>query len=75
MRDLKNCKTCGKLFSPLASTTHCNSCSTADERVFKMIREYLYDNPGTNAYDLCVRFNVSIERIIKYIKDDRLKVM
>lgn len=73
MADIKNCKRCGKpFFSRNCSDVFCENCAQDEHKLYKDLREYIIDNPGTSAYDLSQVFNVRIDRITRYIRDNKL---
>jgi len=76
MGDIKNCRKCGKsFFTNGLDDVFCKCCSEEEKRVYKELREYLYNNPGTSAYDLSIKFNIRIDRITRYIQDGRLSAV
>ena len=74
MKEVKNCKKCNMIFSTNDGSLLCKKCQTQEENTFKMIRDYLYDNPGTNVRDLSIKFNISIRRIEEYIRNGRFDI-
>ena len=74
MREVKNCRKCNMIFSTDSGEMFCNKCQAEEEKIFKLIKNYLYDNPGTSIYDLSVKFNISVRRIQEYIRNDRFNV-
>lgn len=75
MAEVKNCKKCNRIFSADDNAIFCKKCEAEEEEIFKEIRDYLYENPGTSIHDLSVRFNVSINRIERYIRNGRFEVL
>lgn len=74
MKEVKNCKNCNMIFSTSDGSLFCKKCQTEEEKTFKMIRDYLYDNPGTSVRDLSTNFNISVRRIEEYIRNGRFDV-
>lgn len=69
MRQVKNCRKCNAMFSTIDSEILCKKCRAEEDRVFRMVRDYLYSNPGTSVSELAVKFNLSVNRIERYIRD------
>jgi hypothetical protein len=74
MREVKNCKKCNMVFSTNDGARLCKKCQTKEDEIFRSVRDYLYDNPRTNIYDLSVKFNISVQRIQEYIRNERIEV-
>lgn len=74
MREVKNCKRCHMIFSTYDDAMLCKKCQDIEEETFKLIRDYLYDNPGTSIYDLSAKFNISTKRLGEYLRNDRLQI-
>lgn len=74
MRELKNCRKCNMVFVACDNDVLCKKCQVAEDEIFKNIREYIFNNPGTSIYDLSSRFNLSIKRIETYIMDGKLNI-
>lgn len=70
--ELKNCKKCGKLFSPNASEKVCPVCRNEEEEKFQKVKEYLWDNPNATVEEVHEATGVEEELIIKFVKEDRL---
>lgn len=70
--ELKNCKKCGKLFSPQANEKVCPVCRDEEEEKFKKVKEYLWDNPNASVEEVHEATGVEEELIIKFVKEDRL---
>jgi hypothetical protein len=43
------------------------------EEKFEKVKEYLYDNPGTSVQRLSEINNVSVQQIIKWVREERLE--
>ena len=75
--DAKNCRKCGKLFRGYGDRNICSDCFSESLPVYALIREYLYDNPGSNAVDIIGALSkkgvtISHREILDFVKDDRL---
>ncbi len=70
--ELKNCKKCGKLFSPKTNEKVCPVCREEEEEKFKKVKEYLWDHPKASVEEVHEATGVEEELIIKFVKEDRL---
>lgn len=53
----------------------CPACSEKYESDFRLIREYLYDNPNRNIAEVSEATGVSAEKIKIYLRNDRLEAV
>jgi len=72
MGELKNCKKCGRMFSSVNGQLFCSKCRTSDEEDFKIVREYIYDNPDSTVVDVHEATEVAEEKILKFLRQGRL---
>jgi len=72
MGQLINCKKCGRMFSSVGGQEFCSKCRTDDETEFKIVREYIYDNPDSTVKDVHEGTGVSEELILKFLRQGRL---
>lgn len=70
--DVRNCKTCGKLFNFISGPPICTKCSMKLEDKFAEVKEYIYSNPGAGMQDVSEIFEVSVQQIQKWIREERL---
>ena len=70
--ELKNCKECGKLFSPSAGEDHCHVCRDDEEIDYQKVKDYLWDNPGASIDEVHEETGVEKETIIQFVKEGRL---
>lgn len=75
MKEVKNCRKCNMIFSAEEGTVLCKKCEVEEEETFKIIRDYLYDNPGTRIQDLSAELNISVKRIEQYVRNGRLNAL
>lgn len=71
--ELRNCIKCGKLFI-YTNNPYCPDCRASDEKDFRMVKDYLYDNPGKSLKEISEATDVSPDRILKYLREGRLEV-
>ncbi|MFW6238873.1 MAG: TIGR03826 family flagellar region protein [Halanaerobiales bacterium] len=72
MAEIKNCPKCGKLFSYDGVNKLCEVCRQEEETDFQKVKTYLWDNPNATIEEVHEKTGVKRERIIKFIREDRL---
>lgn len=70
--DVRNCKSCGKLFNFVSGPPICTSCAKILEDKFAEVKEYIYNNPGAGMQEVSETFDVSTSQIQKWIREERL---
>jgi flagellar operon protein (TIGR03826 family) len=73
MADLRNCSKCGRLFG-YVSKPICSYCVDEEEDEFSKVKDYLYDYPGSNVFEVSEATGVSTEKIMRFLKEERLQV-
>jgi len=71
--DFTNCARCGKLFNRVTIPI-CENCVKKEEDDFLRIKEYIYENPNSSMAALAEGTEVSMKRILKYLKEGRLEL-
>ena len=67
-----NCPRCGKLFMKLRDPV-CASCMKDDEENFETVRAFVKEFPNRTIKEVSDECNVSVKRILQYIRDGRLE--
>ena len=70
--DVRNCKTCGKLFNFVSGPPICAVCAKKLEDKFADVKEFIYNNPGAGMQEVSETFEVSTSQIQKWIREERL---
>jgi flagellar operon protein (TIGR03826 family) len=70
--DIRNCKSCNKLFNYISGPSLCPHCKKILEDKFAEIKEYIYDNPGADMQDISEKFKVPVSQIKQWIREERL---
>lgn len=73
MPDIRNCPRCGKIFSYLRSPI-CPNCQQEEEAEFQIVKQYIYDYPGVNMAVVAQETGVSIEKIMRFLREERLEL-
>ena len=71
MGDFKYCKDCESLFTSYGSKL-CPECLDKREEEFKIVRDYIWDNPGGNLKQVAEATEVDLEKIMQWLRDERL---
>lgn len=70
--DVRNCKTCGKLFNYMGGMPICPVCAKKLDEKFSVVKQYIYDNPGAGMQEVSEENEVSIAQIKKWVREERL---
>lgn len=73
MPEIRNCPRCGKIFSYIGRPI-CNKCIDIEENEFKIVKEYIYDNPGATISEVSQETEVSVEKIMRFLREERLEI-
>ncbi len=68
---VKQCRSCGKLFQSLGSPL-CMECNEQLDERFRLVRDYLYSHPSASVIQLSKATGVSERDILTFLKEDRL---
>ena len=69
--EAKNCPRCGRIFVQIRDPI-CAQCVKEEEDIFEAVREYVKENPNKQIKEIAEACNVSVKRILTYLKDGRL---
>ncbi len=72
MADIMNCRRCGRMFQSVNNQKICARCRDTDEEDFKIVREYVYDNPNTNVNETAEETGVAKDKILKFLRQGKL---
>jgi flagellar operon protein (TIGR03826 family) len=75
MPDVRNCKRCNKIFKYLSGPPICLDCKQQDEDKFKIVKEYLYENPKASVYEVSKELEISVQLIKSFLKEGRLEII
>ncbi len=73
MAELRNCPRCGKLFSYFGRPI-CNNCIEKEEEEFKIVKEYIYENPGATVFEVADATEVTVDKIMRFLREERLEI-
>lgn len=69
------CVVCGKEFETSKFEMICSECGQTDQKVFNVIRDYLYAHPGANVNEVTKETGISASKILKYLKEGRIETV
>lgn len=72
MADFINCEKCGRMFKTIAGIKLCGRCRESDDDMFKVVREYIYDDPGATVSEVSQATEVPEEKILNFLREGRL---
>lgn len=70
--DVKNCRSCGRLFNYMGGPPICISCKEALEEKFQRVKEYIRDNKDAHVDQVSEECEVSVKQIKQWIREERL---
>jgi flagellar operon protein (TIGR03826 family) len=73
MAEIRNCPRCGKIFTYI-NRPICHSCMENEENEFKVVKDYIYDNPGATISEVSQETEVSVEKIMRFLREERLEI-
>lgn len=71
--DLTNCKKCGRAFMS-DGNVDCKRCRGGSEDEYRIVKEYVYDNPGATIIEVHEATDVPEKRILQYLREGRLEI-
>lgn len=71
--EVRNCKSCGTIFNYIGGAPLCTNCQKDIEKKYEEVKQYLYDNPGSNIQRVAEDNDVSIPQIKKWVREERLE--
>ena len=70
--EVRNCKSCGKLFNYMSGPPLCPTCIASLDAKFEEVKEYVYDHPRVGIQEVSEEMEVSISQIKQWIREERL---
>lgn len=71
--EVKNCKTCGRLFNYLGGPRICPACKEELEKKFQVVKDYIRDNPHSTMNDISKDNDVEVAQIQQWVREERLQ--
>lgn len=70
--DVRNCKTCGRMFNYLSGPPICPACQKAIEDKFQEVKAYLNEHPDARVAEISEKNDVSVKQIKQWVREERL---
>jgi len=70
--EVKNCKSCGRLFNYLSGIQLCPSCAATLDVKFEAVKEYVYDHPRVGIQQVSEEMEVNVSQIKQWVREERL---
>ncbi|MCL2604893.1 MAG: flagellar protein [Defluviitaleaceae bacterium] len=71
--DAINCPRCGRMFTKVSANI-CKDCEKAEVEKFEEVRLYVKENPNSSAQEVSEKCEVSVKRILQYVRDGKLEI-
>ena len=72
--DVRNCKSCGKLFNYMGGQPICSNCVKKLEEKFQEVKDYLRKNPNSSINQVSEEMDVTVKQIRQWIREERLTI-
>lgn len=71
--NVRNCRSCGRLFNYVGGPPICQECAKALEKKFQKVREYVRDHPDVPVSTVSEEMDVSVKQIRQWVREERLE--
>lgn len=71
--DVRNCKSCGRLFNYLSGPPICPACREALEDKFARTKDFVRNNPGATIQLVAEKNDVTVQQIRQWVREERLE--
>lgn len=72
--NVRNCKSCGRIFNYLSGPVICPACKDSMEAKFQEVKEYIRAHKGANIPEVAEACDVEAGQIRQWLRDERLEV-
>lgn len=73
--EVRNCRSCRRLFNYLGGPNICPACRDALELKFVQVRDFIKDNPTKNLQEIADAHEISVNQIRDWVKEGRLEIV
>lgn len=70
--DVRNCRSCGRLFNYMSGIPLCPMCQKKLEEKFQEVKAYLDENKNATVEQVSEEMDVSVKQIRQWIREERL---
>lgn len=71
--DVRNCRSCGKLFNYFGGPQICPVCREKLEDKFQQVKEYIRENPKATIQEIVDENDVTTQQLHQWIREERLE--
>ena len=71
--EVVNCKRCGNIFNFFTGDKTCATCRNKIDEQFDVVKDYIYENPGSGIQEVATACNVSMSQIKKWVREEKLE--
>jgi flagellar operon protein (TIGR03826 family) len=73
MNNVKQCRQCGRLFESFGAHL-CPRCVDEMEQNFIIVKDYVYDHPDANVFDVTKETGVPEKTVLEFLREGRLSM-
>ena len=70
--EVRNCKSCGRLYNVLGRERICPACKALLEDKFQQVKRFLNENPNSSVEVVAKENDVSTKQIRQWVREERL---
>ncbi|MBQ3544357.1 MAG: flagellar protein [Lachnospiraceae bacterium] len=70
--DVKNCRTCGRLFNYISGRQMCPACRAQLEEKFQEVKKYVEENKNATLSQVAEEMDVPVRQLKDWIREERL---
>ena len=71
--EVRNCRSCGRLFNYMGGAPLCPACQKKLEEKFQEVKAFLEENPNSSVETVAEELDVSVKQIRQWIREERLR--
>ena len=71
--EVRNCRSCGRLFNYMGGAPLCPACQKKLEEKFQEVKAFLEENPNSSVETVADELDVSVKQIRQWIREERLQ--
>jgi flagellar operon protein (TIGR03826 family) len=72
--NIRNCRTCGRIFNYVSGPAICPACRDSLEAKFQQVKDYIRDNRGVGIQEVAEACEVESAQIRQWLREERLEL-
>lgn len=72
--NVRNCKSCGRIFNYVSGPPICPACREKLEEKFQEVKDYIRENKGAGIQEVADACGVDIKQIRQWLREERLEL-